>query len=60
MTNHKLTPPPHLVEQWASSQEYSIAPAWVLNDFAQKSAQWGYQQAVKELEAFLRKGHDKG
>jgi len=53
MTNHRITPPPELIEQWmqAHSTKY---------DLARHAAQWGYQQAVEELEAFLRKGHDKG
>jgi hypothetical protein len=52
MTN-SITPSPELIEQWmqAHSTKY---------DLARHAAQWGYQQAVEELEAFLRKGHDKG
>lgn len=45
---HRITPPPELVQQWASAQNYTIAPAWILNEIAQKAAQWGSDQ---ELEA---------
>ena len=49
MTNqHPITPPSELVRDWASNQKYSIGPAWMLKDFAQKAAQWGADQ---ELEA---------
>jgi hypothetical protein len=56
MTNqeHPITPPLEMVEQWAdmlsSRSDYAVFSL---------AAQWGYQQAVEELEAFLRKGHDK-
>ena len=45
---HPITPPPELVQQWSSTQDYSIAPAWMLNDLATCAAQWGADQ---ELEA---------
>ena len=43
-----ITPPPELVQQWASTQAFDIAPAWMLNDVATRAAQWGADQ---ELEA---------
>ena len=43
-----ITPPPVLVQQWASTQAFDIAPAWMLNDVATQAAQWGADQ---ELEA---------
>jgi hypothetical protein len=43
-----ITPPPELVQQWASTQAFDIAPAWMLNDVATQAAQWGADQ---ELEA---------
>jgi hypothetical protein len=57
MTNqeHPITPPPKLVQQWVDV----LLPTGSLNAFT-IAAQWGYQQAIEELEAFLRKGHDKG
>ena len=45
---HPITPPPELVQQWASTKDYYIAPWWVLNDVAASAAQWGADQ---ELEA---------
>jgi hypothetical protein len=50
-----ITPPPELVQEWV----YLIATCTDIEVFS-AAAQWGYQQAVEELEAFLRKGHDKG
>jgi len=69
MTNqHPITPPPELVERWRA--QGSNFPATLstkteprrdkIDFIATCAAQWGYQQAVEELEAFLRKGHDKG
>jgi len=61
MTNqHPITPPPELVEQWA---EHILRPeegnlALDLDWFANQAARWGYQQAIEELETFLRKGND--
>jgi len=54
----KLTPPPEMVEQLYNCAT-AVGPNY-LQEIADRTAQWGYQQAVKELEAFLRKGHDKG
>ena len=45
---HPITPPPELVEQWSATEDYSIAPAWMLNNLATRAAQWG---ADMELEA---------
>jgi len=57
---HPITPPPELVEQWA---EHILRPeegnlALDLDWFANQAARWGYQQAIEELETFLRKGND--
>ena len=50
-----ITPPPELVQQWFDS--------WSEDDFDEESfadyvavraAQWGYKQAVEELETFYR------
>ena len=59
MIDHPITPPPELVQQWAQIQaaEQAVADHW--HHIATRAAQWGYQQAVEELEAFLRKDHDK-
>jgi len=48
INQHPITPPPELVQQWASNQDYSIAPVWMLNDLATRAAQWSADQ---ELEA---------
>jgi hypothetical protein len=48
MTEHPIVPPTELVQQWASTQAFDIAPAWMLNDVATRAAQWGADQ---ELEA---------
>jgi hypothetical protein len=58
MTN-PITPPPELVQQWV--EKWHSTPG--LSDcryeyIAIQAAQWGYQQAIKELETFLRKGND--
>ncbi len=56
---HPIAPPPELVRQWcAEADNQLIGPYY--DHIATRAAQWGYQQAVEELEAFLRKGHDKG
>jgi hypothetical protein len=59
MTNqkHPIAPPPKLVRYWARFQSYT--PEALSFCIANEAAQWGYQQAVEELEAFLRKDHDK-
>jgi hypothetical protein len=47
-----VTPPPELVQQWCNDDpNYSIA------SIATRAAQWGYQQAVKELESYLEQQH---
>jgi hypothetical protein len=51
---HPITPPPELRSQW-----FNETPRADIYDYIiEKAAQWGYQQAIEELEAFLRKGHD--
>jgi hypothetical protein len=47
---HPITPPPELVEQWMQSHSTKY-------DLARQAAQWGYQQAVKELESYLEQQH---
>ena len=60
-TEHPITPPPELVQQWAKQM---LAPegenlAMDFDWFATQAARWGYEQAIKELEAFLEKGNDQ-
>jgi hypothetical protein len=67
MTNeHPIIPPKELVQEWraaASNVPATYSREGVRFDYidyiAARATQWGYQQAVEELEAFLRKGHDK-
>lgn len=51
------TPPPELVEEWLAEACKQLGP---YHEYvAIKAANWGYQQAVEELEAFVKKGEDK-
>ena len=54
-----ITPPPELVREWMERTEYDEHTWFYESYIAEQAAQWGYQQAVEELEAFLRKDHDK-
>jgi hypothetical protein len=52
-----ITPPPELVGQWQDeSPEMQIADH--VQYLIARAAQWGYQQAIEELETFLRKSND--
>jgi len=58
---HPITPPPELVQQWwEESNHWQYTGSEAEEYVVSMAAQWGYQQAVEELEVFLRKGHDKG
>jgi hypothetical protein len=49
-----ITPPPELVQQWLNEvDEGNIFGEHLAN----RAAQWGYQQAVKELENYLEQQH---
>lgn len=54
---HLITPPPELVQEW-----YQDGPEddeqGLVEYAATQGARWGYQQAIKELETFLRKSND--
>ena len=52
MTNqqHPITPTPELVDKWVAMLKY-CEDIDVFTDIAH----WGYDQAIKELEAFLEK-----
>ena len=56
MTN-PITPPPELVQQWFLGAKAMPVDQWV-TDVATQAARWGYQQAIEELETFLRKSND--
>lgn len=51
--HHPITPPPEMVNKWVRMLEY-LPDKQVFSEVAQ----WGYQQAIEELETFLRKGND--
>jgi hypothetical protein len=54
---HPITPPPELVEQWEAETAHTTKDEiWHV---AAQAAQWGYEKAIEELEAFLKKDHDK-
>ena len=56
-TTNPIVPPPELVQQWWAEETYD--PFGVaISRLATQAAQWGYQQAVEELETFLRKSND--
>ena len=56
MTEHPITPPPELVQQWYQEADSQLRPYYVY--IATQAARWGYQQAIEELETLLRKGND--
>ena len=54
---HPVTPPPELVGQWDEKGTNMFRPAYQTH-LCTQAAQWGYQQAIEELETFLRKSND--
>ena len=49
------------MHKWALEAEDDRQPIVaysLVGQIAAKAARWGYQQAVEELETFLRKGND--
>ncbi len=55
-----ITPPLELVQEWIAEIWHEGTPVQVsLSDehIATRAAQWGYQQAVKELESYLEQQH---
>jgi hypothetical protein len=53
MTGHPITPPPEMVNEWVRMLEF-LPDKQVFSEVAQ----WGYEQAVKELENYLKQKHD--
>ena len=58
-----ITPPPELVSDWRLAPEYTDGLGKLtmvtitvdrLQYIATQAANWGYQQAIEELETFLR------
>ena len=56
MTEHPITPPPELVQQWWDGTDGAL---YEFEAVVIQAARWGYEQAIKELEAFLEKGNDQ-
>lgn len=52
-----ITPPPELVQQWVSdyASHRPELPEQVY--IATRAADWGYQQAIKELEAYIEENY---
>ena len=59
--DHPITPPPELVQQWLG-EYFGTTVSGGVSDvelvLATRAARWGYDQAIKELEAFLEKAND--
>jgi hypothetical protein len=54
MTNHPITPPPELVQQWINEE-----PGIFAEHIANRAAQWGADQELEALLVWLRvKGFD--
>jgi hypothetical protein len=53
MTNHLITPPPKLVQQWYRDAEHQLAPYYVF--VARCAAQWGADQELKACCEWLDK-----
>ena len=56
-----MVPPPELVEKWVAEIWHEGTPVQVSASdihIATQAARWGYQQAVEELETFLKKSND--
>jgi len=57
MTN-PITPPPELVQQWEEDWHHSKVKHIEFEPYiAAQAAAWGYQQAVEELETYIRQNH---
>ena len=67
MTDHPITPPPELVEQWRSEPEYGTPGRVTLHTISEqrlfqlltRSAQWGYDQRGEVNEAKLQQARDE-
>lgn len=54
MTDHPITPPPELVQQWASEfYGTPIAPGEAAIDIATQAARWGADQELKACCEYL-------
>jgi hypothetical protein len=63
MTENNFTPPPDLVEQWMSEYYGTVvAPGEATTDIANRAAQWGADQELKECIRWLHRnlpGYDE-
>jgi hypothetical protein len=59
MTDHPITPPPELVQQWYQEANLSGAPYEYEQHIATRGAQWGYEQCGEVNEAKLQKARDQ-
>ena len=58
MKQHPITPSPELVQQWDKEGKHMFRPEYLMH-LCTQAARWGYDQAIKELEAFLEKENDQ-
>ena len=55
---HPITPPPELVQQWCDeARDASLSTPKIEKMVVTRAAAWGYQQAVEELETYIRQNH---
>jgi hypothetical protein len=54
---HPITPPPELVQQWTRKYDRMDPRPNIEPFIATRAAAWGYQQAVEELETYIRQNH---
>jgi hypothetical protein len=56
MTNHPITPPPELVQQWYQEADSQLRPYYVY--IAIRAAQWGADQELEACCEWLKKNTD--
>jgi len=59
MTDHPITPPLELVQEWYQEASLSGAPYEYEQQIAARAAQWGYGQRGEVNEAKLQKARDQ-
>jgi hypothetical protein len=55
---HPITPPPELVEQWATAGNIYIAPLHLAQSLATQAARWGWEQRGTANQSELQKARD--
>ena len=53
MTDHPITPPPELVQQWMSFNNVDIAPLHLAQALATQAARWGADQQLEQDAKWL-------